>query len=215
MKNSQGHAKNPPAVVVQACERVVELYNTGNNCDKALLLAMQELLHIPPDHWDFSRFYSDKPEDSDLFLCKVLVAGAIAIYLDVLSTGGIDSEPAQHGGKIQADRAVQIFNHFIIDCSGEKGVEPTFFDPFAHDPGLIGIEISDHLRKDYTDRVTALFSGFRAQFPGPNCVDVLGFDPFAYADYDEEIQEEIEKGEWMQQCIECMQYVISSVKTEK
>lgn len=213
MENSKEHAKKRSTAVEQASEKVVELYNSGNNCDKAVLLAMQELLHIPPDHWDFSCFYSDKPEDSDRFLCKVLVAGAVAIYLDVLSKGGIDCAPAQPAEKTSADRVVQIFNRFITDCSGDAGADPTLFDPFAHDPGLEGIEISHRLRKEYTDRVTALFSGFRAEFPGSNCVDILGFDPFAYADYDEDIQEEIEKGEWMKQCIKCMKYVIFTSKT--
>lgn len=213
MENSKEQAKKGSTAAEQACKKVVELYNSGNNCDKAMLLAMQELLHIPPDHWDFSRFYSDKPEDSDRFLCKVVVAGAVAIYLDVLSNGGIDGAPAQPAKKTSSDRVVQIFNRFIIDCSGDEGEDPVSFDPFAHDPRLEGIEISDRLRKEYTTRVTTLFRGFRAEFPGSNCVDILGFDPFAYADYDEEIQEEIEKGEWMQKCIECMQHVISSVKT--
>ena len=213
MENLKEQAKNRSAAAEQACEKVVALYNAGNNCDKAVLLAMQELLHIPPAHWDFSHFYSDKPEDSDRFLCKVLVAGAVAIYLDVLSKGGLDGAPAQPGEKTAADRVVQIFNRFIIDCSGDAGQDPASFDLFAHDPGLENIGISDHLRKEYTERVTALFSGFRAEFPGSNCVDILGFDPFAYADYDEEIQEEIESGEWMQQCIDCMQYVISTAKT--
>ena len=212
MKNSKDHVNKGFTAAEQACNKVVELYNSGNNCDKAVLLAMQELLHIPPDYWDFSHFYSDKPDDSDRFLCKVLVAGAVAIYLDVLSKGDIDGAPAQPGEKTSADRVVQIFNRFIVDCSGDDGEDPTAFDPFAHDPGLEGIEISDHLRKDYTDRVTALFSGFKAEFPGSNCVDILGFDPFAYADYNEEIQEEIEKGEWMKQCVECMKHVISTAK---
>jgi hypothetical protein len=211
--NSEEHGNERSTAAGQACKRVVELYNSGNNCDKALLLAMQELLHIPPDHWDFSRFYSDKPDDSDRFLCKVLVAGAVAIYLDILSEGGIDGAPVRPGEKTSADRVVQVFNRFIIDCSGDTGEDPAAFDPFAHDPGLEGIEIPDSLRKEYTDRVAALFGGFKSEFPGSNCVDILGFDPFAYADYDEKIQEEIEKGEWMKQCIECMKHVISIAKT--
>jgi len=206
---------NEPAALAQTREKVVELYNSGNNCDKAVLLAMQELLHIPPAHWDFSRFYTDKPEDSDRFLCKVLVAGTVAIYLDVLSKGGIDGAPAQPGEKTSVDRVVQIFSRFVIDTSGDEGEDPASFDPFAHDPGLEGIEISDGLRKEYTERLTALFSGFRAEFPGSNCIDILGFDPFAYADYDEEIQEEIENGEWMKQCIECMKHVVSNTKTRE
>jgi len=204
---------NGQATIAQTCEKVVELYNSGNNCDKAVLLAMQELFHIPPVHYDFSHFYSDKPEGSDRFLCKVLVAGAIAIYLNVLSKGGIDDAPAQPGEKATTDRVVQIFNRFIIDCSGDMGNDPTSFDLFAHDPGLEGVKISNHLRKEYTKRRTALFSGFQAEFPGFNCVDILGFDPFAYADYDEKTQEEIESGEWMKQCVECMQFVICTVKT--
>lgn len=215
MKDSKEHTVTHSTAVEQACEKVVTLYNSGNNCDKAVLLAMQELLHIPPDHWDFSSFYSEKPEDSDRFLCKVLVAGAVSIYLDVLARSGIDSASTKPGEKTASNRVEQIFNRFISDCSGDAGIDPVAYDPFARDPEFEGLEIQDHIRQEYTDRVTTLANGFQTEFPGSDCVDILGFDPFAYADYDEDIQEEIESGEWMQQCIECMQYVITKVKASE
>lgn len=201
--------------VEKACKRVVELYNTGTNCDKAVLLAMQETLNIPTKNWDFSRFYSDKPDDSDQFLCKVLVAGAIAIYIDVISKTGGEPRAVQAHDESTEDRVIHLFNRIIFDCSGEKGEDLPSFDPFANDPGLVSVEVSEDLRKEYTNRVTALFNRFKAQHPGANCVDIIGFDPFAYADYSEEIQEEIEKGEWMEKCIDCMKNVITGVKPIK
>lgn len=212
VENSDEKTKTPSTTAEAACKKMAKLYNSGNNCDKAVILAMQEMLHIPPDHWDFSRFYTEKPEDIDPFLCKGLVAGAVVIYLDVLSKGGIDGAPAAPEEKTPADRVVEIFNRFLAACSGDNGKDPVLYDPFAHDPGLGDAEIPEGLRREYKDRVAALFGGFQSEFPGPNCVDILGFDPFAYADYDEETQEEIEKGEWMKQCIECMKHVITGAK---
>jgi len=59
--------------------------------------------------------------------------------------------------------------------------------------------------------VTELFTAFRKQFEVCNCQDILGFDPFRYDEYDEEMQEIIEEGEWIQKCVECMQFIIKII----
>ena len=32
-------------------QKVAELYNSGTNCDKAVLLILQEILKLPPEKW--------------------------------------------------------------------------------------------------------------------------------------------------------------------
>jgi len=68
----------------EACRRVAELYDAGNNCDKAVFLALQELSLLPSEHWDFTDLYTDKP-DTEHFFCRVFAAGIIAIYLNILT----------------------------------------------------------------------------------------------------------------------------------
>jgi len=176
------------------------------------LQVLQEILRLPTDRWDFSEFYSDKPDDTDRFVCKVLAAGAIAVYLDIVTKSEvinpIDQEPDKNRS---AERVVHIFNSFLSFCSGDNGKNPEQFDPFQHDPAFAGLTINDNLRNAYADRVSKLFAAFNEKFGARDCVDILGFDPFSYEDYDEETQEEIESGEWMQKCVECMQYIITII----
>jgi hypothetical protein len=63
-------------------------------------------------------------------------------------------------------------------------------------------------KKPYRDRVKALSQAFEEKFHSCSCQGILGFDPFSYEDYDEKMQEYIEEGEWMQKCIECMQFIV-------
>ena len=169
---------------------------------------------MPADRWDFNEFYSEKPDDTDRFLCKVLAAGAVAIYLDIITKS--DNNPI--GRKISKDdstgRAVYIFNSFLNICSDGDGKNPVEFDPFQHDPAFVGLTIDDKLRNAYADRVSKLFAAFKDKFKVKDCVDILGFDPFSYEDYDEETQEKIESGEWMQKCVKCMKHIITSIKEE-
>jgi len=168
-------------------------------------------LELPAERLNFSDFYSDKPEDTDRFLCKVLVAGAVAIYLDIITKSDIELLMPQSEKKDTTERVIKIFNSFLDKCSGEKGGDPANFDPFAYDPGLAGITVDENLRDAYRARAKKLFDAFQNKFKVRDCVDILGFDPFSYEDYDEEIQEQIESGEWIQKCVECMQHIIKVI----
>ena len=175
---------------------------------------MQEVLDLPTDRWDFNEFYSEKPDDTDRFLCKVLAAGAVAIYLEIITKSDIKLIDREADKDDSAKRAVHIFNMFLSICSEGNGKKPTGFDPFQYDQALEGLTIHDNLRKAYEERVSKLFAAFKDKFRVRDCVDILGFDPFNYEDYDEETQEKIESGEWMQKCVECMQHIITTIKEE-
>jgi hypothetical protein len=175
---------------------------------------LQEVLNLPADRWDFNEFYSDKPDDTDRFLCKVLAAGAVAIYLDIITKSDIKPINRKTDKYDSADRVVHIFNLFLNICSDGNGKNPAEFDPFQYDQVLEGLTIDDNLRKAYADRALKLFDAFKNKFRVRDCVDILGFDPFSYEDYDEDTQEKIESGEWMQKCVECMQHIITTIKEE-
>ena len=206
--------RNLPLTNEEACLKVAKIYNSGTNWDKAVLQVLQEVLNLPADRWDFSEFYSEKPDDTDRFLCKVLAAGAVAIYLDIITKSDIKPINREMDKDDPADRVVQIFNSFLNMCSDGNGKNPAQFDPFQCDQALEALTIDDKLRKTYADRVSKLFTAFTDKFRVRDCVDILGFDPFSYEDYDEETQEEIESGEWMQKCVECMQHIITTIKEE-
>ncbi|MEE9390541.1 MAG: hypothetical protein V3U91_04795 [Candidatus Aminicenantaceae bacterium] len=171
---------------------------------------MQELLELPASLWDFKDFYSDKP-DADLFPCRALVAGAVSIYLDVITKGGIDRTGLQTGEKESLERVIHLFNAFLLETSGGGDKDPADFDPFIHDEYLKTVHIHENARKEYANRVTKLFTAFQKQFGVRDCVDILGFDPFRYDEYDEETQEAIEEGEWMKKCSECMESIIKTI----
>jgi hypothetical protein len=177
--------KNADLSLDEQSQKVAELYNTGTNCDKAVLLILQEILNLPPEKWDFAEFYAENP-DADRFLCKALAAGAMAIYLDT-------------------------FNQHLEKTSEGKSLHPVDFDPFEHDEALIGIEVEEKYKKAYQKRVKALFQTFETEFNACNCQDILGFDPFSYVDYDEDMQEYIEEGKWMQKCVDCMQFLVKKM----
>ena len=154
---------------------------------------MQEVLALPSDRWNFQDFYSNKP-DVDLFICRALVAGAISIYLDVISKGRADQWESQQGEKASLERVIHVFNAFLRETCGGADGNPADFDPFTHDEYLKGVKIDERARKEYMGRVTHLFTTFHKQFGVRDCVDILGFDPFRYDEYDEETQERIEEG---------------------
>lgn len=164
-------------------------------------------MELPASRWDFKDFYSDKP-DVDLFLCRALVGGAVGIYLDVIENQRIDGAGSQPGKKESLERVIHIFNAFLRETSGDGDKDPVDFDPFIHDEYLKDVHIHESVRKEYAERVTKLFTAFQKQFGVRDCVDILGFDPFRYEEYDEETQEIIEEGEWMNKCSECMESII-------
>ena len=190
-------------------QKVAELYNTGTNCDKAVLLILQEILKLPPEKWDFTEFYAENP-DADRFLCKALAAGAMAIYLDVIGQMEAElSQPSDPGNSIE--RVNNTFNQYLEQTSEGKPLHPVDFDPFAYDEALKGIEVDETYKKAYQKRVKVLFQTFEAEFNACKCQDILGFDPFSYEDYDEDMQEYIEEGKWMQKCIDCMQFLVKKM----
>ena len=70
---------------------------------------MQEALGLSKEKWDFGSFYSENP-DADTFLCKVLAASAVAIYLDIISR--IDLQLMALEAEDSAQRVNQLFNIF-------------------------------------------------------------------------------------------------------
>ena len=195
--------------VEEQSQKVAKLYNSGTNCDKAVLLILQEILKLPPEKWDFADFYAENP-DADRFLCKALAAGAMAIYLDVISQMEAESlQPSKI--KESIERINHIFNQHLEKTSEGKPIHPVDFDPFAYDEALKGTEVKEIYKKSYRKRVKALFQGFETEFNACNCQDVLGFDPFSYTDYDDEMQEYIEEGQWMKKCIDCMQFLVKKM----
>jgi len=171
---------------------------------------LQEILELPADRWDFDAFYSENP-DADRFLCKVLVAGAVAIYLDIMAKKDAGQTVSKSQKKDCIERVIHLFNAFLEESSWGNGENPAGFDPFGYDEYLGDAHVDEGIRKEYSERVTELFTAFRKQFEVCNCQDILGFDPFRYDEYDEEMQEIIEEGEWIQKCVECMQFIIKII----
>jgi hypothetical protein len=204
-------AKNSFLSLEEQSQKVAELYNTGTNCDKAVLLILQEILKLPPEKWDFAEFYAENP-DADRFLCKALAAGAMAIYLDVI--GKMEADSSQQSDFSESiERVNHIFNQHLEETSEGKSLHPVDFDPFEYDEALKGTEVKQKYKKAYQKRLKLLFQTFETEFNGCNCQDILGFDPFSYEDYDEKMQEYIEEGEWMQKCVDCMQFLVKKMGT--
>ena len=194
-----------PKDVEEACTKVGRLYNTGTNCDKAVLLVLQEVWGLP-EYWNLDSFYSDKPEGAERFLCKVVAAGAVSIYLDVLNRRGISREAGA-----SVERVIHLCNTCLEETTGEQAVHPARFDPFAKDSGLDGDSVGDDVRQAYFQRAGRFFEAFEERFGRYHCQEILGFDPFRYAEYDEEMQNYIEEGEWMKKCTSCMDFIIRTV----
>lgn len=167
-------------------------------------------MELPEDRWDFGAFYSENP-DADRFLCKVLAAGAISIYLDIIAKKDAGQTASNSEKKDSVERVTHLFNALLRESNRGDDNNPADFDPFGYDEYLGDAHIDEGIRKEYSERVTELFTAFRKQFEVCNCQDILGFDPFRYDEYDEEMQEIIEEGEWMQKCVECMQFIIKTI----
>lgn len=76
---------------------------------------------MPADQWDFSKFYSEKP-DTDLFLCKALVAGAIGIYLEVVNRQEMVRPGLSAGEESSIQRVIQVFNAFLRETRGARRI---------------------------------------------------------------------------------------------
>ena len=195
----------------RACRRVAEFYHSGMNCDKAVFMVLQDVLDLSKDRWDFSDFYSDKPDDTDQFLCKVVAAGAAAIYLDIITrrerelggTEPIEAEPIE--------RVNALVNDMLAETAAGRGEKLASFDPFIHDRYLKEVIVTEKMRREYKDRANQFFTEFQKTFNCQDCVDILGFDPLSYELYDEAIQEQIESGEWMEKCVECMRHIVRTL----
>ena len=172
---------------------------------------MQEALGVSPEKWQLGTFYSENP-DTDTFLCKVLVAGAVTIYLDIISGIKIQQMPSET--QDSAQRVNTMFNAFLEKCSGDGCMDPAIFDPFKHDPAFQGTTIDQELQQKYKSRVRKLVTAFKTRFKVINCQEILGFDPFRYAEYDEDMQAFIEEGEWQSKCNECIKFIVNKICEE-
>jgi len=191
-----------------ACQRVADLYNSGINCDKAVFMVLQDVLALSKTRWDFTDFYSDKPDDTDRFLCKVVAAGAMAIYLDILTKKEPEREGSEPTAAEPIERVNALVDAMLEETAAGKDEKLATFDPFVHDLYLDNEIVTGEMRREYKDRATQFLGEFQKAFNCQDCVDILGFDPFSYELYDEETQEEIESGKWMEKCVECMQLII-------
>jgi hypothetical protein len=198
----------------EACRNVSDLYNSGNNCDKAVFLALQDISLLPKEIWDFTDLYSDKPDDTEQFLCKVLAAGAIAIYLDILTRRFHELGIVTARGPEPIERVNELMTAILAETAAGRHDKLTAFDPFEQDTYLEKEIVTEEMRREYRQKATRLFEDFQQTFNCRDCVDILGFDPFSYELYDEEIQEQIESGEWMGKCVDCMQHIIMALIVE-
>lgn len=169
---------------------------------------MQEALGLSREKWELGSFYSENP-DTETFLCKVLVAGAVTIYLDIISGINIQQMPPE--GQDSAQRVNTVFNIFLEKCSGDRCVDPAVFDPFKQDPALDGTAVDSSLKQEYKRRIQKLTTAFKTHFKVNTCQEILGFDPFRYAEYDEAMQEFIEEGEWQSKCNECIEFIVKKI----
>ena len=198
----------------EACQRVAKLYHSGNNCDKAVFLVLQELSFLPQEYWDFTELYTNKP-DSEHFLCKVFAAGIISIYLDIITRRY--RELGMNNSKIPEpiERVNDLMNALLIETSDGKHMKLSDFDPFKNDSYLKNGFVTGKMREEYRQKAKKLAADFQQEFKCSDCVDVLGFDPFSYELYDEAIQEKIEQGEWMEKCVDCMKHIIRAFYSER
>ena len=194
----------------KACRNVADLYNSGNNCDKAVFLALQDISLLPKEIWDFTDLYSDKPDDTEQFLCKVLAAGAVAIYLDILTRRFHELGIVNSKSPEPIERVNELMTAILAETAAGRDDKLTAFDPFEQDTYLKKEMVTEGMRSEYRQRATRLFDDFQRAFDCRDCVDILGFDPFSYELYDEEIQEQIESGQWMEKCIDCMKHIIKA-----
>jgi hypothetical protein len=207
MSDNMTNKNQKPLDREHACRRVAELYTSGNNCDKAVFLALQELSFLPVEQWDFTDLYTDKP-DTEHFLCRVFAAGIISIYLHILTRRyrdlGLDNLKIQE----PIERVNKLMNELLKETAEGEHRRLDTFDPFKNDSYLKRGLITEEMQNEFRERARYLSRKFQEKFNCSDCVDVLGFDPFSYELYDEDVQEEIEKGEWMEKCVDCMKHIV-------
>lgn len=194
----------------EACRNVADFYNSGNNCDKAVFLTLQNISLLPEEIWDFTDLYSDKPDDTEQFVCKVLAAGAVGIYMEILTRRIQELGIANSNSPEPIERVNELMNAILAETAAGKHEKLTAFDPFQQDRYLKKEVVTEEMRSEYRQRAARLFDDFYRAFNCRDCVDILGFDPFSYELYDEEIQEQIEAGEWMEKCVDCMKHIIKA-----
>jgi hypothetical protein len=141
------------------------------------------------------------------------VAGAVTIYLDIISRIDIQKIPIEL--QDSAHRVNQLFNIFLEECRGDRCTDPAAFDPFKNDPALRQVQVDKKLRQEYKIRVQQITTAFKKRFKVFNCQEIMGFDPFRYAEYDEDMQAIIEEGEWQSKCNECIRFVVKTISGEK
>ena len=169
-------------------------------------------MEFPEDRWDFSRFYSEKP-DYERFACKVLVAGAATIYLDIVQRSSGPEAGGVEGGAI--DRVIGIFNRMLEEASGPQAKGFGELDPFSYHLSFQEAADAGAARLEYQERVSEFYESFLREFGEWDCVGLLGFDPFNYFDYDEETQAQIQSGEWMENCCGYMRAVVRLLYKEE
>jgi hypothetical protein len=209
-----GEKRQMPLSREEACSRVAKLYHSGNNCDKAVFLVLQDLEFLPKEHWDFTDLYTDKP-DSEHFICKVFAAGIISIYLNIITRRY--RELGMNNSKIlePIERVNDLMNALLRETSDGKPAKLNDYDPFKDDIYLKNGFVTEKMREEYRQRALKLAGDFQQEFKCSDCVDVLGFDPLSYELYDEAIQEKIEEGEWMEKCVDCMKHIIQAFYRER
>jgi hypothetical protein len=168
---------------------------------------------LPSRKWDFSNFYSEKPDEVDSFACKVLAAGAVGIYLDILEQSGLEPEGSPTEPARNSERVEKLFNSLLRAISLDRRRPPADVDPFELDDGLQPAAVKDTLRESYRTRTARLFATFEEKYQGRNCDEILGFDPFRYEEYDEATQAKIEEGGWMDRCVDCMQHILQTLRS--
>ena len=205
------------------CNNASELFMSGTLCGKAMLLSLKESGWLPADRWNFEGFEEINPVPDGHFRCKTMIAGALAIYLDVIVDRGIDETASQTERKNLIERVNNLFNIFLKVVSKENGENPVDFDPFSHDEYLKGVQIKESARTEYKERVAKLFSTFIEMQKDWNCDEVVGFNAWGYlaspddfletGNFEREKKEYITSGQWMQNCDKNIRNVLRAIIT--
>lgn len=168
---------------------------------------------MPSQRWDFSNFYSEKPDEVDSFACKVLAAGAVGIYLDIRERAGLEQDTPGASAAGNPERVAMLFNSLLREISIDRTRPPAGVDLFELDVNRPPVRTDDSLRQTYRKRTAELFASFEEKYQGRNCDEILGFDPFRYEEYDELTQAKIEEGGWMERCVDCMRHILQTVRS--
>ena len=112
------------------------------------------------------------------------------------------------------EKVNNLFNTILEEVSkpGSKNLKE--LDPFELEQNELGVKDIQAACNEYNNRVSYLYDKFLDKFNESECQALLGFNPFDYLSYDEEMQEYIEGGEWMQNCCKYMEEVVSLLYNE-